>query len=66
MLFVVAVVVVAVVLFLRVSYLCLPHVGVIGHRRGTALGHPCGMPPAGVNIAVLFLKTWLAPDSTYT
>ena len=65
-LFVVAVV--GVVLFFLVSiYLCLlARVGVLGHRRGTALGHPCGMPPTGANIAVLFLKTWLAPDSTYT
>ena len=64
-LFVVTVVVAAVVLF----YLCLSmfaRVGVLGHRRGTALGHPCGMPPTGVNIAVLILTTWLAPDSTYT
>ena len=44
----------------------LPRVGVLGHRRGTALGHPCEMPPTGANIAVLLLKTWLAPDSTYT
>ena len=62
MLFAVAVVVAA-VLFL----LCLlPRVGVLGHRRGTALGRPCGMPPTGANIALLLLKTWLAPDSTYT
>ena len=64
-LFVVTVVVAAVVLF----YLCLSmfaRVGVLGHRRGTALGHPCGMPPTGANIAVLLLKTWIAPDSTYT
>ena len=54
-------------------YLCLrliARVGVLGHRRGTALGHPCRMP-TGANIAVLLyfevlLKTWLAPDSTYT
>ena len=47
--------------------LCLlARVGVLGHRRGTAPGHPCGMPPTGANIAVLLLKTWLAPDSTYT
>ena len=65
-LFVVAVLVAAAVFFLLV-YLCLPaRVGVLGHRRGTALGHPCGMPPTGANIAVLLLKTWLAPDSTYT
>ena len=50
-------------------YLCLcllARVGVLGNRRGPALGHPCGMPPTGANIAVLLLKTWLAPDSTYT
>ena len=41
-------------------------VGVLGHRRGTVLGYPCGMPPTGVNIAVLILTTRLAPDSTYT
>ena len=44
----------------------LARVSVLGHRRGTALGHPCGMPPTGANIAVLLLKTWRAPDSTYT
>ena len=49
------------------SCLCLlACVGVLGHRRGTALGHPCGMPPTDANITVLLLKTWLAPDSTYT
>ena len=33
--------------FARV-YLCLlARVGVLGHRRGTALGHPCRMPPTG-------------------
>ena len=63
MLFVVAVVA-AVVLFLLVSMSA--RIGVLGHRRGMALGHPCGMPPTGANIAVLLLKTWLAPDSTYT
>ena len=48
-------------------YLCLlARIGVLGHRKGTALGHPCGMPPTGTNIAVLLMKTWLAPDSTYT
>ena len=47
--------------------LCLlARIGVLGQRRGTALGHPCWMPPTGANIAVLLLKTWLAPDSTYT
>ena len=47
--------------------LCLlARVGVLGLCRGTALGHPCRMPPTGANIAVLFLKTWLALDSTYT
>ena len=76
MLFVVVVVVAAVVLVLLVSiyvlffacvFLCLlPRFGVFGHRRGTALGHPCEMPPTRANIAVLLLKTWLAPDSTYT
>ena len=67
MLFVVAVVVDAIVLFLLVFiYVCLlARVGVLGHRRGTALGHPCRMPPTGANIAVLLLKTWLAPNSTY-
>ena len=65
-LFVVAVVV-ALVLFSLVVYLCLlARVGVLGHRRGAALGHPCRMPPTGANIAVLLLKTWLAPHSTYT
>ena len=64
-LFVLAVVV-AVVSFLLVSLCLLARVGVLGHRRGTALGHPCGMPPTGADIAVLLLKTWLAPDSTYT
>ena len=53
--FVVAVV--AVVLFLLVSMLA--RIGVLGHRRGTALGHPCRMPPTGINIAVLLLKTWV-------
>ena len=66
MLFVVAVVVAAVVLFSLVCYLCLLARVMLGHRRGTALGHPCGMPPTGANIALLLLKTWLAPDSTYT
>ena len=66
MLFVVAVVV-ALVLFSLVVYLCLlARVGVLGHRRGAALGHPCRMPPTGANIPVLLLKTWLAPHSTYT
>ena len=33
--------------------LCLlPCVGVRGHRRGTALGHPCGMPPTVVGLSV--------------
>ena len=62
MLFVVAVAVAA-VLFLLVSM--FERVGVLGHRRGTALGHPCGMPPTGANIVVPLLKTRLAPDSTY-
>ena len=62
-LFVVAVVFAAVVLFLLLSSLRV--FGLLGHRRGTALGHPCGMPPTGANIAVLLFKTWLAPDSTY-
>ena len=32
--------------------LCLlARVGVLGHRRGTALRHPCGMPPTGANTA---------------
>ena len=31
-----------------------------------ALGHACGMPPTGANIAVLLFKTWLAAGSTYT
>ena len=67
MLFAVAVVVAAVVLLLLASYPCLlASVGMLGHRRGTALGHPREMPPTGANIAVLLLKTWLAPDSTYT
>ena len=48
-------------------YICLlARVGVLCHRRSTALGHPCGMLPTGANIAVLSKKTWLAPDSTYT
>ena len=48
-------------------YQCLlARVGVLGHRRGTALGHPSGMPPTGAIIVVLLLKTWLAPDSTNT
>ena len=47
-LFVVAVVVVAVVLCL------LARVGVLGHRRGTALGHPCGMLPTGANIVCYY------------
>ena len=47
--------------------LCLlARVGVLGHRRGMALGHACGMPPTGANIAVLLFKTWLAAGSTYT
>ena len=63
MLFVVAVVVVAVVFLFACVYLCLlARVGVLGHRRCTALGHPCGMSPTAANIAVLLLKTWLAPD----
>ena len=52
--------------FARVSLCLLARVGVDGHRRGTALDHPCGMPPTGATIGVLLLKTWLAPDSTYT
>ena len=44
----------------------LARVGVLDHRRGTALGHMWGIPPTGANIAVLLLNTWLAPDSTYT
>ena len=54
MLFVVAVVVVA-VLFLLVSiYVCLlARVGVLGYRRGTALGHPCGMPPTGASFVLV-------------
>ena len=35
----------------------LARVGVLDHRRGTTLGHPCGMPPTGTNIAVLIFKT---------
>ena len=70
MLFVLAVVVAAVVSFLRVSIyfkVCLlARVGVLGHRRGTALGHLCGMTLTGANIAVLLLKTLLALDSTNT
>ena len=30
------------------------------------LGHACGMPPTGANIAVLVLKTELAAGSSYT
>ena len=41
-------------------------VGVLGHRTGTALGHPFGMSLTGANNDVLLLKTWLAPDSIYT
>ena len=38
-------------------YLCLfARVGVLGHRRGTAVVHPCGMPPTGANIAALLLR----------
>ena len=44
----------------------LARVGVLGHRGSTALGHPCEMPPTGADIAVLLMKTWLAPDSAYT
>ena len=65
-LFVVAVVVADVIFLLVSIYARLRVFGVLGHRRGTALGHPCRMPPTGANIAVLLLKTWLAPDSTYT
>ena len=47
--------------------LCLlARVGVLGHRRGMALGHACGMPPTGANIAVLLLETKLAACSRYT
>ena len=47
--------------------LCLlARVGVLGHRRGIALGHACGLPPTGANIAVLLLRAWLAAGSTYT
>ena len=47
--------------------LCLlARVGVLGHRRGIALGHACGLPPTGANIAVLVLKTELAAGSSYT
>ena len=63
--FVVAVVVVDVVFPLVFIYVCL-RVLVCSVIRGTALGHPCGMPPTGANNAILLLKTWLAPDSTYT
>ena len=44
----------------------LARVGVLCHRRGMALGHACGMPPTGANIAVLVLKTELAAASSYT
>ena len=61
-LFVVAVVVVIV---FACVYLCLlARIGVLGHRRGTALGHPCGMPPTGANIVVLLLKTLLRIQPT--
>ena len=63
MLFVVAVVVVVIVF--ACVYLCLlARIGVLGHRRGTALGHPCGMPPTGANIVVLLLKTLLRIQPT--
>ena len=67
MLLVVAVVVAVVCFVFACVYLCLlARVGVLGHRGGTAIGHPRGMPPTGANIAVPLLKTWLASDSTYT
>ena len=66
MLFVVVVVVVVVVVsvvLLVLVYVLLARVGVLGHRRGTALGHACETPPTGANTDVLLLlKTWLAAD----
>ena len=44
----------------------LARVGVLDHRRGTALGHMWGIPPTGANIAVLELKTELTAGSSYT
>ena len=56
------VVVVAVVLLFLVCVL-LARVGVLGHRRGTALCHACEIPSTGTDIALLLLsKTWLAAD----
>ena len=64
-LFVVAVVV-AVVLFLLVSiYVCLRVLVcsvIVGTRRSVTRA---GCRPPVQNIAVLLLKTWLAPDSAY-
>ena len=61
---VVVVVVVAVVLLF--VYVCLRVLVCSCHPGDMVLGHACGMPPTGANIAVLLLKTWLAPDLTYT
>ena len=67
MLLVVAVVVAVVCFVFACVYLCLlARVGVLGHRGGTALGRPCGMPPTGANIAVLILKTEFTAESSYT
>ena len=60
---VVAVAVVVAVVSFSLVYVLLTRVGVLGHRRGTALCHACEIPPTGTDIALLLLsKTWLAAD----
>ena len=47
--------------------LCLlARVGVLCHPTGIVLGHACGMPPTGANIAVLVLKTEPTAGSSYS
>ena len=60
---VVAVAVVVAVVSFSLVYVLLTRVGVLGHRRGTALCHACEIPSTGTDIALLLLsKTWLAAD----
>ena len=66
MLFVVTGVCCCFVLLVFSQCLLATRVGVLGHRRGTALGHPSRMPHTGANITVVLLKTWRDQDSTYT
>ena len=43
-------------LFVFACLCLLARVGVLGHRRGMALGHACGMTPTGANICCAIIK----------